>query len=413
MAQQERQQLEQAVLGTLLLNGEKAMGEILPHLTAEDFQNPLIRRLFETALRLYRGKRPIDSLTVLADTQGWEREGLNQACVQAVESVPLLRHLGEYVRQLSEKARLERAKETALQLLSGIEEGQGVEACRSLAGEILRDLEEGAGQEVVPAKDGFLHFNLRKSEKKDYIQTGIGWFDRFIYMDKGDYIIIGGRPSSGKTALTLQIALHMAKKYNVVYFSLETSPEKIYDRLICHYTQTSFTEIKRQEIKDWGKIADCYDRFSKLHLDVVPAAGFTVEQIQSVALQRNAQVVFIDYLTLIKAKGGSLYERATNISMDLHTMAQRMGWLVVALAQLNREGDKAPDMTSIRESGQIEQDADAILLLNQKEKEENRREIILAKSKEGETGKFDFSFDGLHQTFRAIDPRYDDAEAAS
>ena len=116
-------------------------------------------------------------------------------------------------------------------------------------------------------------------------------------------------------------------------------------------------------------------------------------------MQAQADVIFVDYLTLMKASGKTPYERATQISMDLHTLAQQMEMAVIALAQLNRAGKGDPDMTSLRESGQIEQDADAILLIHWPDQEDSTRELIIAKNKEGETGKNFLRFDGKHQTF--------------
>ena len=142
-----------------------------------------------------------------------------------------------------------------------------------------------------------------------------------------------------------------------------------------------------------------------LKLEVVSAAGWTAEQIKSKAVQARADVIFVDYLTLMKASGKTPYERATQISMDLHTLAQQMEIAVIALAQLNRAGKGDPDMTSLRESGQIEQDADAILLIHWPDQEDSTRELIIAKNKEGETGKNFLRFDGKHQTFSEFNLR--------
>ena len=219
-------------------------------------------------------------------------------------------------------------------------------------------------------------------------------------------MVVGGRPSAGKTALTLQIALHMARKYRVVYFSLETSADKIYDRLIANYTGTPLAEIKEpQTIKDWGRIAESTDSFSKLNLTVVEAAGWTVGQLRAKAMQLRAEVVFIDYLSLLQSPGNSRYEKVSNISIDLHTMAQKQKLLVVALSQLNRGGDgQEPSLTDLRESGQIEQDADVVLLLHSQDEDDQEadRGLIIAKNKEGAVGKMLLRFDGALQRFMEV-----------
>lgn len=160
------------------------------------------------------------------------------------------------------------------------------------------------------------------------------------------------------------MVLNMAKRYNVCYFSLETSTRKIYERLLSCFTDTPFDEINRGRVQDKGKLLNERERFSALRLHVIDAAGWTVQQVKAKAVQLQADVVMIDYIGLLKGPGKSLYERVTGVSQDLHIMAQQGKIAVVALSQLNRGGKDEPDMTSLRESGQIEQDADAILLLN-------------------------------------------------
>ena len=149
---------------------------------------------------------------------------------------------------------------------------------------------------------------------------------------------------------------------------------------------------------------------------MVDAAGWTVQQIKSKAVQLRAEIIIIDYLSLIRGEGKSLYERVTNISMELHTLAQANRIAVIALSQLNRAGKDEPDMTSLRESGQIEQDADVILLLHEIGRSVLDREaggdadrrLIIAKNKEGMTGAITLNFQGEYQRFCECETRYGD-----
>jgi len=167
-------------------------------------------------------------------------------------------------------------------------------------------------------------------------------------------------------------------------------------------------KIKDGGLTDWGNIPNKTSEFTKLKLSIVAAAGWSVPQIQAKAVQLGAEIIFVDYLGLIKSEGSGRYEKITNISVDLHTMAQSRKITTIALSQLNREGMGEPDMTHLRESGQLEQDADIILLLHSMgEKERFDRKLIIAKNKEGRTGALRFSFDGAHQKFMEIDTRYD------
>ena len=132
---------------------------------------------------------------------------------------------------------------------------------------------------------------------------------------------------------------------------------------------------------------------------MVKAAGWTVAEIKAEAVRQNADVIFIDYLGLIKSYGKSRYEMTTNTSMDLHTLAQQSEMTVIALSQLKRSDSKTPTMQDLRESGQIEQDADVIMLLYQPEDNNPGRKVYIAKNKEGETGEITFHFKGIYQKF--------------
>ena len=134
-----------------------------------------------------------------------------------------------------------------------------------------------------------------------------------------------------------------------------------------------------------------------------------MERIRAKAIEERADIVFIDYLSLLKSRGNGRYEQITNISIDLHTMAQNTKIAVVALSQLSRNGSGSePTLTDLRESGQIEQDADIVLLLsivsegNEPVPNQDRR-LQVAKNKEGKIGYFDLAFNGTIQRFSVID----------
>ena len=126
-------------------------------------------------------------------------------------------------------------------------------------------------------------------------------------------------------------------------------------------------EVKRQEMdhEEWVKVSRASDEIVKLPLNIVEAGGINATGIQSEALRLNADVIIIDYIGLMKSEGNSRYEKMTNISIDLHTLAQQKKITVIGLSQLNRGGaENKPSMEDLRESGQIEQDADVILLMH-------------------------------------------------
>ena len=390
--------------GDILIDSQKVMPLIASNLKADDFNVPEFRQIYTACEKLFHDNRPIDAVTVLPLLGN----DYKKIIVAAADTAPTINHCEEYARQVLERARRIKSYNKAAGLITMLDNNADFEQCQSAAGEILKCFDETKGKDTVSAEEGFLNFYSHQDHPKKYIQTGFSILDKYLFLSQGDFIIVGGRPSSGKTAFTLQLMLHMAKEYNVAYFSLETKPDKIFDRLISNYGGISLDAIKRNTLteEDWNKIAHSYSDFKSLKFHIVQAAGKTVQQIRSKALQLRAEIVFIDYLTLIKSSGNSLYERATNISNDLHTMAQRDNIAIIALSQLNRDGKNSPDMTTLRDSGAIEQDADAIMLLTYTDQKPDKRELSISKNKEGRCGKLKLDFDGDKQRFFEQEIRY-------
>lgn len=396
---------EQAVIGGIVLDAEKVFPLAIGQLTPEDFFTPEYKTLFRACLDIWRDKQSIDAVTLISRTGDRYRDII----LNAAQRLPALSHALFYVQAVKTTAQKIRASEGTQELLTAIE-FESVEECRARAAEITKTLIGQKQIESIDAKSGFMDFIERVEKPKKCLKTGFFKLDRYVRLSYGDYTIIGGKPSSGKTALTLQMMLNMAKKEKVIYFSLETSKEKVMDRIICTYTKTTVDEVKDGKIQNWDAITYAYDSFKNLDFEIVEAAGWSVGQVEAYTIQKGAKVIFIDYLSILKGEGRSLYERVTNISIDLHTMAQHNKIAVFALSQLRRSDSKEPGMEDLRESGQIEQDADCILLLQVKDKNEQNsdRELIIAKNKEGMTGKMTLTFQGQYQTFYQLeDNRYE------
>ncbi|MPN11222.1 Replicative DNA helicase [bioreactor metagenome] len=170
-------------------------------------------------------------------------------------------------------------------------------------------------------------------------------------------------------------------------------------------------KIKRNKLEeaDYDAVAVIGSRHKAAPIQFFQAAGMTVQDIQAIAISNRLDIVYIDYLQLITGRGSrNRVDEVSGISMDLHRMAQSNGITVVALSQLSRpeksgESSRAPTMSALRESGQIEQDADVVMLLykTEPEKANSPRELKIAKNKEGTTGKQELIFDGQTQTFRS------------
>lgn len=395
---------EQAVIACMLIK-PSIVPDVMSKLVSENFYTDICKACFNRCYELYRADRPIDTVSVLS---GLPQE-YKPVVVKMAESLPTSAVYGFYTKLVIDTHKKKKALESAHRLSEMLLQSDApLEKCQEQAVNISQSLSEDKSDECVSAKDGLLNFykQYQEGKRKEYIKTGISKIDEYTYMSRGDFIIIGARPSAGKTALTLQMALNMAKTHKVAYFSLETSAEKLYDRAVSNFANVSFAKIKNGLVgenseKDWQKIAAISKPFTELKLFIVPASGYNVPKIEARAVELGAEVIFIDYLQLVGGKGKDRFEQVTNVSMGLHNLAQQRKIMVVALSQLSRAGSNEPSMKDLRESGQCENDADCIMLLHNTEPEVESadRTLIIAKNKEGRVGKMTLAFEGDVQRF--------------
>lgn len=310
-----------------------------------------------------------------------------------------------WARIVKEQAALSRARGLAFKIVDGSTRYADLTGIYEQLGEAINLHSERS--DFIPMCDGIDNYIRKLDDKPEYISTGLKVLDNNLHLVPGNFVVIGGRPSTGKTALSLQLACEIAKNgRKVAYFSLETDPDTLYARIIANQLGVPLHTVKNKtvSINELDRLAD----IKKYPLFVRSAAGKSVGWIRTQSIRMQAKVVFIDYLQLIHQAGAKdRYSAVTEISMALHEFAQSTGTLVVALAQLNRETARAgipPTAADLRESGQIEQDADAIILLAQnvttKKRPEQHYHFALEKNKEGNVGSLDITFQMETQQFK-------------
>lgn len=299
-----------------------------------------------------------------------------------------------------------RAMYQAISLASGVlAKDATYDDMARISQELVKTLNLSNNSVSLDMKQGVTNFYNEKNNPREYITTGYKRLDKNTYIEPGDFVIIGARPSVGKTALAINLAVNMAKKgYRTVFFTLETAATKVFDRLITSECFLDYDRVKRSELTDdeWVAVTRCSDSLVKIPLDIVEASGKTVSWIRAEAVRRNAQVIFVDYLGIVKSDANNRYEKMTEISLDFHSMAQSDKITVFALSQLNRDNtNTTPSLANLRESGQLEQDADVVILLHKDLDEDDSNEIHfeVAKNKEGKRGVIPMSFIGVHQKF--------------
>lgn len=385
------------LLGAILIKPDLAP-YALPNLEIEHFP-PDLQPVFAALSGLWNAKGKLDAVAACARYPEQKTAILDCAQECEAECIRITRENVENWTQIIRKqAALTRFQSLALQAGSALTTFADLPDLYSQMGEALTlDREE---QDFKPIGELVDNYIRRLDEKPRYIPTGIPVVDRYLNLSPGNLFIIGGRPSAGKTALSLQIACEQARRgVRVCYFSLETDPDTLTARIIANRLAVPLADVKAKTVpqSDLDDLAELH----KLPLYIRSASGKGVGWVKAQAKRMKAQAVYIDYLQLLAdGKAKDRYQQITGISIALHELAQTTGILVVALAQLNRNAAHAsPSTADLKESGQLEQDADAILLLSG---DEAKYQAILAKNKEGRVGEIPLTFDKPRQRFLAV-----------
>lgn len=400
------------VLGSMLIDPE-VVGPLLHRLTADDFIEGRYRNIFQAIKKLQgQGKDP-DPLIVNDALGGNYREilaGLMECTPTSAnaESYADILHRAAMQHHLSELG--EKLTEAAA---SGLEEAQAVvDQINALAC-------KKPGVRITDLRQGYEAFLDRHAEgkKPPYFTWGIPALDDLIYVEPGDFIVLGGYPSAGKTAMALQMTFHIAEKRRVGYFYYENNDRKLFDRLVALKAKLPLGKIKRFDLQeeDFEQIVAVQNSLISPSLEFVDASGMTAADVRALALSRHYELVVVDYLQKIPGSRGrrglSDFERVSEVSGDLQDLGRQTGVTVLALSQLTRPDQSKksfPGMHSFRQSGQIEQDADVALLLFQEDEDDpdnNVRTFKIGKNKEGEAGMaLSMAFDGKTQTFSRVFP---------
>ena len=402
---------ERGVIGSLLID-ESLVREMVSVVDAQDFLNPANRLIFQAARQLFRDGKPVDALTI-RDRVGSQ---YSDYMTQLMEITPTSANWREYAALMHSQATTQRIKNLAQYIL---ENAVTLDDCRQPCADMTQLLADGHRIDAWTMREmmeDFFRAQDPDAPAPEYVTYGLEVLDQRNYTELGDVVMIGGYPSDGKTALALMMAYHMAARYKVGFFSLETDKRKVRDRMVASVAQIDFDAIKRRTLteSDWAGLAAKSTDMSKRDLTVLRAAGMTVADIQSASQAYGFQVVVIDYVQLITpevSRRAPRSEQMADVSRALHTFAQSSGTLVIELAQLTRQERgswREPDMHDLKESGQFEQDADIIFLLYRPSPsddtldQEKNRILKIAKYKEGPRGRWPLYFDGPKQIFSVM-----------
>ena len=250
------------------------------------------------------------------------------------------------------------------------------------------------------------------------LQTGWRAIDELLGgIRGGNLTVIAARPSMGKTAAALNIALQLEKP--VLIFSLEMTESEVVDRLISAQ-RIDHAKLRKPDMLtdvDWPRVTSAIKRLSEKSILINDTGGISMEMIEGLSQRAHQthglRLIVIDYLQLVKVKAESRFQEVSEVSRRLKALAKNLHVPVLALSQLNRgaENKSAPTLADLRESGQIEQDADQVLFIQREEvinPDTNRpgtADIYIRKNRHGQTGKETLSWQGHFQLFSDYQPR--------
>lgn len=433
---------EQSVLGSILLDSS-CMEEVIQHLKAESFYLPQHRAIFGAMLSMYTSSQaqidPVLIADVLAKEGHYDEAGGRDYLLQLANSVPSTANVVNYAKIVKEQFYLRSLIRVAREITEQASRGEGdASAILDSAEQKIYDIRQGKDTNG-PTKVSEIIVNgvydrlgkLTGEDKDKYkgIPTGFGTLDKCITgLNRSDFILIGARPAMGKTSFALNLASNvtMKAKKKCVFFSLEMTKEQLAERLLASQAGVPSTKLRTGELDDdeWRRLGNAAGQFTDVELYLDDTSTITVPEIKSrIRRMKDVDIIMIDYLGLVKpsTRKENRVQEVSEITRQLKMLAKDLNIPVICCAQLARstEGrgkNHKPQLSDLRESGSIEQDADIVMFLyreeyykseldedKQDEVDENHTELIVAKNRHGATATIEMTFDKEFTRFRAVD----------
>lgn len=430
---------ERSVLGALMLD-TTAIVKVADMLSPDDFYHPSHQKIYGSILELFERGKPIDILTVshdLKEKKAVQEVGGVDYLTELVEKVPTAAHVEHYAEMVKEK-RVRRDLIEASSVINELSlEAEDFETLLDrVESKIFGISERSRPQKFIPVQSELpgAYERLEKLHRGEHggyrgLPTQFTGLDNILSgLQRSDLVIVGARPSYGKTTLALDIARQVALQgKSVGIFSLEMSKDQIVDRLIASQAQIPLWRLRTGKLSDdleFALVQQALDELSKAKLFIDDTPSPTMLQMRSMArrlqIEHGLDLVIVDYLQLIQPRTNSdnMVTQVTEISHNLKALARELVIPVIAVSQLSRAVDqremKIPRLSDLRESGSLEQDADVVLFIYRKDRErsdvapedQNRVEIIIAKHRNGPLGSVELHFDPEKVSFRNVDTHH-------
>lgn len=430
---------EMSLLGAVLID-EETLADVSEHITAKDFYDKRHATIYGGMMRLYEHHKPVDLLTLTEELKKKDELDLIGGASYLTELtnyVPTAAHAEAYAEMVALKAvrrRLIKASADISEL--GYDEDTNVQELLERAeAELFSVSDQSLKQDLVSIEsilaESFDRMEELHRNKGALRGVRTGWRDldnMTAGLQKSDLIILAARPAMGKTTLVTNLAYNVATiaKRPVLFFSLEMSKEQLVDRMLADASGVDAWNIRTGNLSDddFSKLSEAMGEMSEapIYLDDTP--GLSVLEMRTKARRAAHEaplgVIIVDYLQLMQGSGkdnGNRVQEVSEISRGLKLIARELNVPVIALSQLSRSVEsrspQVPQLADLRESGSIEQDADIVMFIyreayyNPETDRENITDLILAKHRNGPTGKVELYFHPERLRFMSLDKRHD------
>ncbi len=426
---------EQSLLGSILVDKE-AIIRVADIVGADDFYVKRHAMIFSAMVDLYEQRQPIDLLTLSNKLEGLgelKNIGGSAYLTELVEQVPTAAHVANYAGIVAHKATLRRLIEAATRITGlGYDEASALDGLLDQAEQTLFEVsQKHLKQNFIPIASVLAESFDRLDElhrdknKLRGVPTGFRGLDsKLAGLQKSDLIILAARPSMGKTTLALNIAQHVAVKEGIPVgvFSLEMSKEQLIDRLLSGESGVDSWKLRTGNLEDsdFPKINHAMAVLSDAPIFIDDSSMTNVMEMRTKARRLQSEhdlgLIVVDYLQLMsgrKSTSDNRVQEISEISRGLKGLARELNVPVIALSQLSRSVEsrtpQIPQLSDLRESGSIEQDADVVMFIyredyyNQESERHNVADVLIKKHRNGPTGEVELYFHPEQLTFRNMD----------
>ncbi len=430
---------EQSVLGSILLD-PKSIDVVNTILQPDNFYLPQHKAIFSVMQEMNTKGDAIDAVTLLETLKKdnvYDDAGGKTYLMQLAQAVPSSANIASYANIVKDKYIARSLLSVAKSIVSDIEESASdIGTLISSAEQKIYDIRQGRDitglkhiRDVIHGETILRIDALGDPEKREQyigIPTGISLLDKMITgLNRSDLIILGARPGMGKTSFALNIARNVAikERRTVCVFSLEMSRDQLAQRLLSAEACIKSDKLRTGNIADneWTRLVQATEILSRANIYIDDTSGINVQEMMAkVRRLGTADLVIVDYLGLMESPNKNLGNRVaeiTEITRNLKLMAKELNIPVLVCSQLRRpnaaekESNK-PSLTSLRDSGSIEQDADIVLFLHredyyrnndpEKQVDEHKATCIVAKNRHGEIGDVPLYWDGQFTRFTSV-----------